>query len=402
MSKIIADIINKHLTEVYKFDFKEEWKKRCEQYDILKQPYVLPAVKRIIVLGDIHGDLTMLYEMLKVAKVINDKLEWIGGETVVVQVGDQVDRCRYYGKPCNMEGSTPFDEGSDWKILKFMTDLHKKAQEKGGAVYSLVGNHELMNVDGDFRYVSFEGLREFDNFDLQKEGLSSITKESKPDTTDGKELRKWAFHPGNPVSNFMACTRLMAIIIGSNLFVHAGILPGIAKKYGLENTDDPENNKKVMIKNLNQLLSLYLWGELEKIDEIDETIRNDLFKNPKKSPLWNRVFGNLGLKVHSAKGCSNKELNEIKKQCTGLLQPLKDLYQVDKLYIGHTPLLDNGIGSVCDGKVWLTDYGSSRAFDVFDETTTSEPDGTDYKRGENRTPQVLEILEDGRIINVLK
>ena len=48
---------------------------------------------------------------------------------------------------------------------------------------------------------------------------------------DGMEARKYLFTPGNPISNFLACTRQVALIIGSNLFVHAGILPHIANKY---------------------------------------------------------------------------------------------------------------------------------------------------------------------------
>ena len=35
------------------------------------------------------------------------------------------------------------------------------------------------------------------------------------------------FKPGNKLSNFLACTRKMILIIGDNLFVHAGLI----KKY---------------------------------------------------------------------------------------------------------------------------------------------------------------------------
>ena len=42
-------------------------------------------VKRIVVVGDIHGDFNILITCLKKAKVINDSREWIGGSTHVVQ-----------------------------------------------------------------------------------------------------------------------------------------------------------------------------------------------------------------------------------------------------------------------------------------------------------------------------
>ena len=51
--------------------------------------------KNIYMIGDIHGDWDMTMKVLRVAKLIDNNGSWIGGETVVVQVGDQVDRCRY-------------------------------------------------------------------------------------------------------------------------------------------------------------------------------------------------------------------------------------------------------------------------------------------------------------------
>lgn len=53
--------------------------------------FVLPEPDRIVAIGDIHGDLDKLRDALELANVWdNDREEWIGGTTVVVQVGDQV------------------------------------------------------------------------------------------------------------------------------------------------------------------------------------------------------------------------------------------------------------------------------------------------------------------------
>jgi hypothetical protein len=373
--------LEKYIENIYYF--KKIWTKKCSQYNIEAQPSVLPAVKRIIVLGDIHGDWDMTMKALRVAKLIDNNGTWIGGETVVVQVGDQIDRCRYTGIPCNEKDATNPDEGNDWKILQYFTKLHKQALKVGGAVYSLIGNHELMNVKGDFRYVSYEGLREFDNYKYINKHGEEIDyylnhKGEKVKFKNGEDARRWAFSPGNPISDFLACTRQMALIIGSNLFVHAGIVPVIAKKYN--------------VKKLNQLMSLYLFNLLK-----EPSTYNDIFNSSDYSPLWNREFGNIGKQKYD-KNLQNKI--DDKLICNKLLLPLKKIYKVDKIFVGHTPLLDNGIGSVCDGKVWLTDYGLSKAFDKFDKDIST--DSESYHRSSYRQAQVLEILDNGREINILQ
>jgi len=315
---------------------KEIWQSQCSQYNITMQPDILPAVRRIIVIGDIHGDLDITKKLLKIAKVINDNNEWIGEDTVVVQVGDQIDRCRYNGIPCS---EVDYNEGNDLKILYYFTKLHKLATIHGGAVYSLIGNHELMNVEGDMRYVSLDGLNEFTNFnhfnkDIEYKNYS----------------RKKAFTRGNPISNFLACTRKGALIIGSNLFVHAGIIPEIARKY--------------KISELNNILSLYLWNMIDKSEYTDILFDSE-------SPFWTRKY--------------NKRVTE--SECQKLLQ-LNDIYKVGKIYVGHTPNIEQGISSICDNKIWLTDYGVSKAFDQ-------------YRPGKAPKIHVLELLEDGKTINVL-
>ena len=334
---------------------KKEWQKiykeKCKNFK--EYPSVLPAVDRIIVIGDLHGDWDMCIKSLRVAKVINNNNKWIGGDTVVVQVGDQIDRCRFSGISCHLEQATKNDEPHDLKILNFFTNLHQEAQVEGGAVYSIIGNHELMNVNKDMRYVSFKNVKDFENYKKPNGEIIS----------DGMEARKWAFSPGNPIADFLGCTRQLSLIIGSNLFVHAGVIPKIAEKYGVED--------------MNQIMSLFLWDKLNnKMDY------QDLLDSSDYSPLWNRVFGN---KNHSNETCNN------------LLNPLKEIYKVDRMFIGHTPQVKTGITNSCNGRLWLTDYGASKAFNEFDTYYIEN-----NVRSKVREAQVLEILNDGVEINVLK
>ena len=182
----------------------------------------------------------------------------------------------------------------------------------------------------------------------------------------GRKTRLEAFAPGNPISEFLACTRQMAIIIGSNIFVHAGILPKIAKKYS--------------VSNLNKLLSLYL------LDKISKSEYKDVFVSSEFSPLWTRKIGNMGVNKYKY----DKKYRDNEKECNNILGPLKDIYMVDRIYVGHTPLIEHGIGSICDEKIWLTDFGASRDFDKYDKTISE----TSEIKERSRKAQVLEIITD--------
>ena len=108
------------------------------------------GVERIVAVGDLHGDYHNFIKILKAPeiKIINDDLHWIAGKTHLVQIGDVMDR------------------GPDAKdIFDLLKRLEKEAEEAGGKVHMLIGNHEEMNI-GDFafdrrNYISIGQLRSF-------------------------------------------------------------------------------------------------------------------------------------------------------------------------------------------------------------------------------------------------
>lgn len=342
---------------------KKMFYKECKNYNYL--PTILPAVKRIVVIGDLHGDYELTFKTLLKAEVINAKMEWIGGDTVVVQTGDQIDRCRPYKYSCDHILATKNDEASDIKILRLFTKLHDQALKKGGGVYSLLGNHELMNVLGNLNYVSHKGLEEFQNYKDPTTGLI---------IADGKAARKYAFSPGNELAKFLGCTRISALIVGSFLFVHAGILPEATKILNI-------NSREALIK-INYLIRKWLLGLINKdfVDKIIESSEHSFF--------WNRILGNIPPNV-----------NNNDERCLNYLAPILRLFKVNSMIIGHTPQAfshQKGINSTCDQKLWRIDSGSSKAFNDFDEN---------YKETgeimELRHIQLLEIINDSKI-NIIK
>jgi hypothetical protein len=91
----------------------------------------------IFAVGDIHGKFNALVNLLMNNKIIDSDLKWIFGEGQLVLLGDVFDR-----------GDLVTE------TLWFLYELQIQAQNSGGNVHLLLGNHEIMALTGDDRYLN--------------------------------------------------------------------------------------------------------------------------------------------------------------------------------------------------------------------------------------------------------
>ena len=260
---------------------------------------ILPIKNRILVIGDLHADFNKTKEIFINFGLIDVNENWIANpkDTAVVQLGDQLDG----------GGRGDIESFGELDLIHFMDRVHLKAEKFGGGVYSLIGNHEIMNLLGDFRYSSSK--------DISRQG--------------GIQKRKQLFSPGSDLFNKISCTRNAILKIGDFIFVHAGILP--------EHIEESEKSK--FITKLNTLMRLYLQGKKTWQDEDIQKYFLD-----KKGVIWNREYGD---KTLSKKTCS-------------YLHKVNKLLNVGHMVVGHT--VQDNINSKCDDKLWRVDVGISDAF----------------------------------------
>jgi len=197
---------------------------------------------RVVAFADVHGDFEATLSVLQLAGLINAQGEWIGGETVVVQTGDQLDR-----------------GDGERAILDLFESLSQQAWDAGGAFYPLLGNHETMNVGLDFRYVTDGGWADFAAVKYDENAAYLAAYE------ESQRGRVAAFYPGGPYATILAGHNL-AMMVGDTVFVHGGILPSHATT-GLET--------------INSDVQAWMRGE---------TVEPNEWTHSDESPVWTRGY----------------------------------------------------------------------------------------------------------------
>ncbi|KIM33622.1 hypothetical protein M408DRAFT_37492, partial [Serendipita vermifera MAFF 305830] len=110
--------------------------------------------RRIVGIGDLHGDLPNARKVLQMTDVIDEHGHWTGKVDFLVQTGDII--------------------GDDTiALFEMMERLRVEARAKGGVILSNLGNHEWMNAIGDWRYVYESEIKTFGGVEARQAALSS-------------------------------------------------------------------------------------------------------------------------------------------------------------------------------------------------------------------------------------
>ncbi|KAJ7678950.1 Metallo-dependent phosphatase-like protein [Mycena polygramma] len=132
-----------------------------------------PYTRHIVAVGDLHGDLKNAQAVLQFSGVVDEFGNWTGDADFFVQTGDIIDR------------------GDDTiKLYLWMEQLRVQAAATGGVVLSHLGNHEVMNAIGDWRYVYPSEIDTFGSVAARQKMIST-----------GRIGRAWA-------QNYTATSRL--------------------------------------------------------------------------------------------------------------------------------------------------------------------------------------------------
>ncbi|WP_378179521.1 ankyrin repeat domain-containing protein [Aquimarina sp. SS2-1] len=233
-----------------------------ETLDIPKTSYTEP--EKLAAISDIEGNFYALKKFLVGSGVMNTHYEWIFGKGHLVLVGDFFDR----GK--NVTQS-----------LWLLYDLERQAKENGGMVHFIIGNHEMMNLSGDNRYVKTK----------YKDLALSLDMTTKMLYGENTELGRW-LRTKNSVEK-----------IGNTVYVHGGLSKRLAdENFSLQEIND---------------LSRTYYGASNK--EIAKNNRAKGVFSANAGPLWYRGYFTDDL--------PQSELDYI-----------TTYYDSDHIVVGHTPV----------------------------------------------------------------
>ncbi|MBX7041302.1 MAG: metallophosphoesterase [Ignavibacteria bacterium] len=240
--------------------------------------------EKILAISDIEGNFGGFSSILRSSGVIDSSFNWSFGNGHLVLVGDFFDR-----------GS--FVTECLWLIYK----LEQEAETAGGKVHFILGNHEVMVMRNDLRYVHEKYKR--------IAGLS------------GFEYNRW-FSPDTELGSWLRKKNCITKI-GSTVFVHGGISPELLAT-GLSAQEINDRLRDIIDKPFS-----------EQSPAIDSLILRS------NGPLWYRGIAKREI--------NSEELDRILKH-----------YSADRMTIGHT-IFEN-MSELYGGRVTAIDVDHAENF----------------------------------------
>jgi hypothetical protein len=182
------------------------------------------GVERVVAVGDVHGAYPELVEVLQEAGLISADRVWSGGAAHLVMLGDIVDR-----GPQSREA------------LTLVMRLQAEARHAGGQVHVVLGNHEVMNLVGDLRYVSPEEFAAYQDGEDPKARKHAFKQTLRALAAANPDLRqvhrdfdrrcppgyfghRQAFSPDGLYGRWLLGQQIV-VVINDVVFVHGGLAP---------------------------------------------------------------------------------------------------------------------------------------------------------------------------------
>ena len=326
--------------------------------------------QRIVAIGDVHGDLTSFRRILESAQLLDTTGNWAGGNAVFVQTGDVLDR--------GAEGK---------KSLDLIMKLESEAPQKQGRVISLIGNHEVINLMGDLRYVPPEEFAQLAGLDSEKR-LKAAYESYKKWQLDRAERRKlpkpefspemeaqWmkdhprgflehreAYGPNGKYGKWIRKRDAVAEIEG-NVFLHGGIAPAVASLPIREINERIRKELALFDKLQKSLIDQKVFLPFFTFNEMIDAAKEEyaIRKPDKTLEAFLGLGGWLSVSPEGPlwfRGYAQWPDEELLAQ----LPPLLKSYNTKRFVVGHTVTKTGQIQSRQNHAVLMIDTGMNKAF----------------------------------------
>ncbi|UCF67928.1 MAG: metallophosphoesterase [Acidobacteriota bacterium] len=321
------------------------------------------ACERVVAVGDLHGGYDAFVSILLSSGLIDANKRWIDDEACLVQLGDVVDR------------------GDRWPEIMALID--ELARQAPGRFHALLGNHEAMNLLGDWRYVTQCDIERFSEEDESKERRRAYREfERLPIGRDLDEeacrrafderfppgwfARRAAFVPKGRYGAWIL-ERPLAVRLQRTLFVHGGLTPADAR-LGPEELERRTKQELLEILELKQELIERGWlSSLLPFDAIFpilssllDTLQQNtsIGRNYRVGPAWRLLELADALAIRVDGPLWHRDFaNGVEAEVEPALDEVLWLWDVDRIVVAHTPQLGGRIGARFGGRAYLIDTG---------------------------------------------